>query len=145
MCATAARPPWTSFRPADPRGPMQPTFQPQAPQGPRSPQTAPTAPTEARVPLVVSWPGHVPAAVRDEPVSHLDVLPTLVELLGLPPHPSFQGASFLRSGAVAGRGVYLNIQGLRFADALVCWPFKLFEDRTGKRSILFHLEDNPEE
>ncbi|MCC6522191.1 MAG: sulfatase, partial [Polyangiaceae bacterium] len=101
--------------------------------------------SEARVPLVVSWPGHVPAAVRDEPVSHLDVLPTLVELLGLPPHPSFQGASFLRPGAVAGRGVYLNIQGLRFADALVCWPFKLFEDRTGKRSILFHLEDNPEE
>ncbi|MFP4378701.1 MAG: sulfatase, partial [Spirochaetales bacterium] len=36
-----------------------------------------------RVPLVISWPGHVPAGVRDrDPANLIDVLPTLFELIG---------------------------------------------------------------
>ncbi|MBI4702498.1 MAG: sulfatase [Deltaproteobacteria bacterium] len=101
--------------------------------------------SEARVPLVLHWPGHVEPADRDEPVSHLDILPTLLELIGLPPHPAFQGTSFARPAAVPGRAVLLNNQGMRFADAVVCWPYKLVVDRTRHRRYLFHLERDPGE
>ncbi|MBO2944388.1 sulfatase-like hydrolase/transferase [Paenibacillus sp. F411] len=37
-----------------------------------------------RVPLIVSWPGHVPQGVREtSPVSLLDIVPTVLELQGL--------------------------------------------------------------
>jgi len=33
-----------------------------------------------RIPLILSWPGHVTPAVRDELVGHIDLLPTLCDL-----------------------------------------------------------------
>ena len=48
------------------------------------------------VPLVVSWPGHLPAGLRiDQPVSLLDLLPTVLELAGLPAAPVQQGRSLV--------------------------------------------------
>lgn len=54
-----------------------------------------------RVPLVLRWPGRLPAGgVVAEPVDATDVLPTLLELLGLPAAPDDAG----RSLACAARG-----------------------------------------
>jgi arylsulfatase A-like enzyme len=101
---------------------------------------------EARVPVVLRWPRRLAPMRRDEPTSHLDVMPTVAALLDLPPHPSWQGRSFLRPVAEADvHAVFLNIQGLRFADAVVCWPWKLLHDRTGRERHLYHLADDPEE
>lgn len=102
---------------------------------------------EARVPIIFAWPGHVEPAERDEPVSHLDILPTMLDLLGLPPHPSWQGRSF-REPDPAGVGkhaIFMNIQGLNFADAVVCWPYKLIIERTNKRRFLYDLAVDPDE
>ena len=45
-----------------------------------------------RVPLVLSWPGHVPApAVDDSMVNLIDIVPTLLQLQGLPVPASMQG------------------------------------------------------
>jgi len=55
------------------------------------------------VPLLLVGPG-VPAGVVDaEPVSLLDLAPTVLALAGLPPEPSFEGRAFLpeRGGASA--------------------------------------------
>lgn len=47
-----------------------------------------------RVPLVVSWPGIVPANRRSEALVELvDLAPTLLEAAGLSPHPGMQGRS----------------------------------------------------
>lgn len=102
---------------------------------------------EARVPIILSWPGHIPAAVRDEPVSHLDIMPTVLDVLGLPPHPSWQGRSFLEPDPdnIGQHAIFLNIQGLRFADAVVCWPYKLIIERTSKRAFLYQLAQDPDE
>jgi arylsulfatase A-like enzyme len=102
---------------------------------------------EARVPLWLRWPGHIPAEQRDEPVSHLDVMPTVLDYLDLPPHPSWQGRSFRTPApeAVGKHAIFMNIQGLRFADALVCWPYKLMIDRTGNKPYLFDLASDPDE
>lgn len=51
-----------------------------------------------RVPGIIQWPGHVEAgSVCDEPVSGVDVLPTLCELAGIsaPTDRRLDGASFL--------------------------------------------------
>jgi arylsulfatase A-like enzyme len=45
-----------------------------------------------RVPLVVSWPGHLPGAVVvEDPVRLIDVMPTVLALAGLPAPPRVQG------------------------------------------------------
>ncbi len=47
-----------------------------------------------RVPLIVIWPGHIPAGKRfEQPVSMIDVLPTLLDLLDLPRPEIMQGQS----------------------------------------------------
>ncbi|MBM3984979.1 MAG: sulfatase [Planctomycetes bacterium] len=57
----------------------------------------------SRVPLIVVWPGHLPGGRRiAEPVAMIDVLPTLLELAGLPAPEICQGRSLaaaLRGGA----------------------------------------------
>lgn len=65
-----------------------------------------------RVPLLFVWPGHIPAGSRfDQAVSMLDVLPTLLDLLGLPAPEVLQGQSLvplLRGEAMTVRPVVLD-------------------------------------
>jgi arylsulfatase A-like enzyme len=101
---------------------------------------------EARVPIILTWPGHIAPAVRDDPVSHLDIMPTVLDFLELPPHPSWQGMSFAEpSEKLRQRAIFMNIQGLRFADAVVCWPFKLIVERTNQKRYLYDLAADPDE
>ncbi|MFN8637305.1 MAG: sulfatase-like hydrolase/transferase [Chloroflexota bacterium] len=45
-----------------------------------------------RVPLLLSWPGHVPSGtIRDELVSLVDVMPTMLQLLGIEVPAAVQG------------------------------------------------------
>jgi arylsulfatase A-like enzyme len=83
----------------------------------------------------------------DTPVSNLDVMPTFADLVDLPPHPSFQGRSLLSAGGGDddARAIFMNIQGLRTSEAVVCWPYKLIVEHTGGRVRLFHLEQDPGE
>lgn len=49
-----------------------------------------------RVPFIVRWPGVVPAgSVCREPVSHIDVAPTILEAAGLPVPKVLEGSSLL--------------------------------------------------
>ncbi|MSP23843.1 MAG: DUF229 domain-containing protein [Myxococcales bacterium] len=102
---------------------------------------------EARVPLILRWPRHIAPERRLEPVSHLDVLPTIAELVQAPVHPSWQGESVRlpRPVNAAPRPIYLTIQGIRLADALVCWPYKIIYERAAAITRLFHLERDPDE
>ncbi len=51
-------------------------------------------PTISRVPLIFVWPGHIEGGQRfEQPVSMIDVLPTLLDLVGLPPAEMGQGQS----------------------------------------------------
>ncbi len=102
---------------------------------------------ESRVPLLVHWPDRVKPANVDEPVSTLDILPTIADLVGVPPHPAFQGRSFVNPAEHAEEhtAIFMNIQGLRSADGIVCWPWKLIVERTGREVHLFNLEKDPGE
>src|SRR5882724_1145209 len=49
----------------------------------------------ARVPLLVRLPGQKRGKIVPQPVSHIDFLPTLLDLLGQPKHPQCAGKSLL--------------------------------------------------
>lgn len=52
-----------------------------------------------RVPLLLSWPGHLKPGTRDDLVSNLDVFPTLCSAAGIPPPAALDGRSLLKPGA----------------------------------------------
>src|SRR5437588_12368482 len=49
----------------------------------------------ARVPLLIRLPGQTRAKTIQQPVSHIDFVPTLLDLLGQPNHPQCAGKSLL--------------------------------------------------
>ncbi len=101
---------------------------------------------EARVPLLVHYPAKLAARDVNTPVSHLDVLPTIAALADFPSHPSFQGENISRPDQLAAnRAIYMNIQGLKTGQAIVCWPYKLIVDKSAKRTMLFDLANDPNE
>ncbi len=63
-----------------------------------------------RIPLIVRWPGHVPAGrVVDAPVNNVDWIPTLLEMAGTTPPDGFDGVSFahgLTGGAFPTRPLF---------------------------------------
>lgn len=94
---------------------------------------------------IMHLPGEAPRRI-DEPVSLLDVAPTLLSWLGLPPHGNFQGRDVLDPGySGEGRPLFFTIQGMTFEDGLVMdgWKYMVHWDRSAHR--LFHLPTDPGE
>ncbi len=75
-----------------------------------------------RTVLLIKPPRGGPTGVIDRPTSHVDIFPTILRLLGLPNHPSFQGIPAL--GEQPRRLVYLQANALVVQDGLVYWPWK---------------------
>ena len=48
-----------------------------------------------RVPLILRWPGRIPGGTRDALVENIDILPTLLETIGVPQPPMSLGRSLL--------------------------------------------------
>lgn len=103
-----------------------------------------------RVPLLLAGPG-IPAGVRIEaPVSHVDLVPTLRDVLGLEPDPRTHGRTLrpLWSGESEPAGLrtpYLvSPVRLRGQEGLVEAPFKLIRRDEGSVE-LYDLRDDPAE
>ncbi len=104
--------------------------------------------TEARVPLLFHYPRWLVPRHVDEAVSTLDVTPTIIDLLGLDPHPALQGESVAWNELANNQhraAVFLNIQGWKHYDGIVCMPYKLIYDPDGDDSSLFDLVQDPDE
>jgi arylsulfatase A-like enzyme len=104
------------------------------------------------VPLIVKLPGNRGAGrVVQEPVSTLDVLPTILEVAGLEVPGDLPGRSLLApmlGEAEIGPRTLLAEQGSandRFTKALVEWPWKLIYFREGEseRVELYRLDQDP--
>ncbi len=85
--------------------------------------------------------------VVDEPMSLLDVPPLLLGILGLPPHPNFQGRGDVLEPSYDGdaRPLLFTIQGLTSEDGVLLdgWKYVVNWDRKTRR--LMDLERDPEE
>jgi arylsulfatase A-like enzyme len=78
------------------------------------------------VPLILSWPGTLPAGIRtDHPASLVDIAPTVLSLLGLPASSSFLGVDLLPGGKVPAEAprtvAFSETSGRIFAARTVDW------------------------
>jgi len=98
-----------------------------------------------RVPIVLRAPGVEPG-VDGRPAQHIDVAPTVLDLIGLPPHPSFHGKSLVDEDVDSERSRYLTVR-TPFAHqyAVVRGRYKLIDDRYRERHHLYDLETDPGE
>ncbi len=105
-----------------------------------------------RIPLIVRWPGHVPAGkVTAEPVLNTDWIPTLLELAGQPAPTGLDGVSF--AAGLTGMGTFpqrqfcwhfphYNNQGGRPSGALRDGPWMMVEFYDEEKAELYNLADD---
>jgi arylsulfatase A-like enzyme len=98
-----------------------------------------------RVPLIVRAPGQEPQVVCNL-TQHVDVPPILFSLMGLPPHPAFQGINVLDPMTPKDRPVFLLVQtSLAHQVAVVSECWKLIYDLKEDQYYLYNLEADPGE
>ncbi|QDT16660.1 sulfatase-like hydrolase/transferase [Alienimonas californiensis] len=113
-----------------------------------------------RVPLIVRWPGTVPAgAVCDRPTQNVDYYPTLLEAAGIDPDPAqeLDGVSVLKTwkdpaAAIPREALYWHYPldephflGGVSAGAIRVGEWKLIERFDSGEAQLFSLEEDPGE
>ena len=98
-----------------------------------------------QVPLILHGPG-IEEGVDRRPAQHIDIPPTILDALGLPPHPSFQGISLLAAKPDPARSRYIMAQSpLAHQYAVVREGFKLIYDVRRDRTSMFNLVEDPVE
>jgi arylsulfatase A-like enzyme len=98
-----------------------------------------------KVPLIIKAPALEPG-VDDQLTQHIDVPPTILALLGLPTHPSFQGRNLLDPELPEDRSVYLVAQApLAHQYAIVRQGYKLIYDVRRDVYALYDLQRDPGE
>jgi arylsulfatase A-like enzyme len=81
-----------------------------------------------------------PPTPDDRPAMFLDLPPSILDLLGLPPHPSFQGISLFEERPNPNRSLYSIVQTpLAFQSALIRSGFKLLYSEWERRYYLWDL------
>jgi len=102
----------------------------------------------ARVPLIVAWPGHVPAGVQNfAPVSGVDLAPTFCDYAGVEPPPQARGESLrplLEGKASAGRG-YAVAESYVTGRMVRTERYKYITYQDDSVDQLFNLEEDPGE
>jgi arylsulfatase A-like enzyme len=97
-----------------------------------------------RVPLVLYAP-KIKIGIHHQFVQHIDVPPTILSLLNLPPYPIFQGRNILKDD-LSQRSIFITAQaGIIQQDATIRNGMKLVLDYTSQSSSLFDLTKDPHE
>lgn len=100
-----------------------------------------------RVPLVIRRPNEKQAGRRVEhPVQLIDVFPTVLDVIGLPPPPSGEGRPLLGDTEPTPREIYalLDLDGYS-GEMIVRPPWKLISPNTKMTGGLFDLDRDPRE
>ena len=104
------------------------------------------------IPMIIMGPGIEKGRVIEQRLSHLDLMPTLSELLGLEYQGNFQGESYapllLDPIRQKDRLIYLSGEHkmrLDVSDAVVLGDHKLILSRDSKGTTLYDLESDPDE
>ena len=98
---------------------------------------------EVRVPLLIRGPG-LAAAVDRYPAQHVDVPASVLHLLGLPPHPSFQGLDLFAADRPAHRSIFtMSHSPLGEGYAIVRDGYRLLLVRRSGGYALFDESTDP--
>ncbi len=104
------------------------------------------------VPLLVRAPG-LAAGVDPYPAEHVDVPPSILHLLGLPPHPAYQGLDLFAADRPPDRSIFTMVQtplaeqvaviqgGLKLIHDLRDDSFALFDESADPRDTVNRIND----
>jgi arylsulfatase A-like enzyme len=105
-----------------------------------------------RVPLIVRWPGNIPAGGLDDlPVGAWDIAPTLLDIAFARPAPNFDGTSLLPvlagSPQLQPHEVFFRweLRGNDIAQAARYGDWKIVRSKTDAAWELYHLKTDPNE
>jgi arylsulfatase A-like enzyme len=102
-----------------------------------------------RTACLLCAPGKITPHVDDYPVELIDILPTVLGLLGLPPHPDFQGIDVLSSGRppLDRRFLFFHVENPISRCDAVLWGgrWKYLHDRLRGTESLFDVQTDPGE
>ncbi len=98
-----------------------------------------------RVPMIFIWPGHLEPRRIEQPVSMMNIVPTVLEITGAEVPQALQGkslASFLR-GEDMERGPVVLDEVYAFPDGIMSGWLEIIDGRWGasRHSPVFHAED----
>ena len=98
----------------------------------------------ARTFTMIKPPKGVDVKMVEKPISHIDIFPTLLDIMGIPKAGSFQGYSAYDSDEQ--RQIFMHNNSFVWQDALVLWPWKiLITYHPMKKVELYNLETDPME
>jgi arylsulfatase A-like enzyme len=104
---------------------------------------------EIHVPLILSWPGQLPAGRRVDAVAQqIDLKPTILDLLGMPIPEEVEGRSLvpLISGAETGNDRYAVVElADRTAASVVTREWRLVKNLQDGQVRLFRTMDDPDD
>ena len=99
-----------------------------------------------RVPIMVKDPSLASAQTREETVSHIDIAPTILNLLGLKSHPSFQGFGMFQNIDWKNRPVFSTAQtSIANQNMILLDNWKFIYDSRKSQNFLYHLSEDPGE
>jgi arylsulfatase A-like enzyme len=101
-----------------------------------------------RVPMLIKLPGQTEGRVSQELAGHVDLLPTILEILGIELDHEISGVSVLsreRSAEEGGRPVFSETDRRKHLRAVISGEFKLVFDVQADRYQLFDLAKDPKE
>lgn len=116
-----------------------------------------------QVPLIISWPGHLPdGRVVTDPVELFDLLPTILSLIGLEAPPNVQGCDLapqmLGESSVPDRPTFCEVDSSNAKDYGACtshramvrhgrWKMScsLYDAGYGEDGDLYDLDNDPQE
>jgi arylsulfatase len=98
--------------------------------------------SQMRVCTLIKQPGQRTSAVRSDPISLIDINPTILEVLGMENHPNFQGQPILKQPREG--PIYLVSHGVVKAMGIVDFPWKYFKSET-RPPRMVHLGSDPME
>lgn len=87
---------------------------------------------------------NINANIINYPVSHIDVFPGILDLMGLPSPPSFQGISpFCEQKR---QYIYMHTNAIVIQDGIINWPWKLLLTLFPFNGVeLYNLQEDPDE
>lgn len=98
-----------------------------------------------KVPLIVRAPG-LAAGVEIRLAQHVDIAPSVIGLLGLPLHPSFQGIDLFHTTPDPKHSAYMVAQTPdAYQYGIVRAGFKLIYDERQREKLLFNIDLDPGE
>jgi arylsulfatase A-like enzyme len=101
--------------------------------------------SQVRTPLVISGTGR-PHEHRSEPISVIDIPPTILGVLGLPPYGSFQGWDVLDPATPRDRPIYFSMQSpMTKQEAVIAFGMKYIQDFATGSLKLYDLRLDPDE